>query len=177
VHSRGISIPETQRVLRADATCVKQADIDEHSPQVRLMGDIYRNGKELQIWLGEVKEIRSCGGALGEDGGRHQSHSDHHEVMDSRYLSREKNPTFKNFLISDGHSTAPESLVPSAAKDIDTDVLGISDQLKLVAHKKHFYEMPFFEFTTGMGIDFDPFWCRVMALFVGILTRPWWKRV
>ncbi len=88
-----------------------------------------------------------------------------------------KIPTLKNFLISDGHSTAPESLVPSAAKDMDTDVLGISDQLKLVAHKKHFYEMPFFGCTTGMGIDVDPFWYRVMALFVGTLTRPWWKRV
>lgn len=88
--SRGLSIPGTQRVLWADAICIKQADIDEHSSQVRLMGDIYRNGKELQIWLREIKGIRSCGGALGEDGGRHQSHSDHHEVVDSRYLSRKK---------------------------------------------------------------------------------------
>jgi hypothetical protein len=103
--------------------------------------------KNYRFGFGDVEEIRSCGGALGEDGGRHQSHSDHHEVVDSRYLSRKKIPPFKNFPISDGHSTAPEPLIPAAASDIDTDVLGTSDLLQLVAHSKHFYEMPFFKFT------------------------------
>ena len=36
-----------------DAICINQADIDEKNHQLPLMADIYKNAKEVIIWLGE----------------------------------------------------------------------------------------------------------------------------
>ena len=37
--------------------CINQLDIDERSSQVGMMGDIYRQPLEVQIWFGEVEDM------------------------------------------------------------------------------------------------------------------------
>lgn len=42
------------RLLWADAICINQADDNEKSAQVAMMGDIYRRGKQTVVWLGDA---------------------------------------------------------------------------------------------------------------------------
>lgn len=42
--------------LWADGICINQADIAERNHQVGLMGNIYRNAKNIRIWLGPAAE-------------------------------------------------------------------------------------------------------------------------
>jgi hypothetical protein len=41
------------RILWIDAICINQSDLQERSEQVKMMGDIYRNGIRNLIYLGE----------------------------------------------------------------------------------------------------------------------------
>ena len=42
----------------ADAVCINQNDLDERSSQVSMMGHIYKNAHQCQVWLGTVEEIK-----------------------------------------------------------------------------------------------------------------------
>lgn len=42
-------------LLWADALCINQADLDEKSEQVQLMGEIYKAASEVVVWLGMEK--------------------------------------------------------------------------------------------------------------------------
>jgi hypothetical protein len=42
------------RVLWADAICINQANDDEKSAQVAMMGNIYQSGKQTLVWLGNA---------------------------------------------------------------------------------------------------------------------------
>jgi hypothetical protein len=44
------------RYLWIDAICLNQADSNEKSVQVMLMGNIYRQARKVRIWLGEANE-------------------------------------------------------------------------------------------------------------------------
>jgi hypothetical protein len=43
-----------QHRLWIDAICLNQADNEEKSVQVQLMGEIYSQARKLRIWLGET---------------------------------------------------------------------------------------------------------------------------
>lgn len=43
--------------LWIDAICINQADLDERSQQVRLMGRIYRQASRVLLWIGEGDEL------------------------------------------------------------------------------------------------------------------------
>lgn len=43
-------------VLWADALCINQNDVQERGHQVRMMGSVYTNAKEVFAWLGEEEE-------------------------------------------------------------------------------------------------------------------------
>lgn len=45
--------PRTVRRLWADALCINQKDEQEKNHQVRMMGAIYRDAKEVLVWLGQ----------------------------------------------------------------------------------------------------------------------------
>lgn len=47
---------QEQRYLWIDAICLNQADNDEKSVQVKIMGDIFRYAKKVHIWLGEADD-------------------------------------------------------------------------------------------------------------------------
>ena len=42
------------RLLWVDAICIDQKNIKERDQQVRIMGDIYSQAKQVLIWLGEM---------------------------------------------------------------------------------------------------------------------------
>lgn len=46
---RGLRKTDEPRVLRVDAICIDQKNVDERSSQISMMGDIYREANECQI--------------------------------------------------------------------------------------------------------------------------------
>ncbi|XXH05480.1 hypothetical protein Hte_011910 [Hypoxylon texense] len=44
------------RIIWADAICINQSDLDEKSIQVNMMKDIYRQARQVLVWLGEDQE-------------------------------------------------------------------------------------------------------------------------
>ncbi|KAI0384080.1 HET-domain-containing protein [Hypomontagnella monticulosa] len=53
---RGLRNPDVSRTIWIDAICINQADNEEKTGQVRLMGDIYSKAKQTIIWLGDGKQ-------------------------------------------------------------------------------------------------------------------------
>ena len=49
--------PDVPRVIWADGICINQSDLDERSFQVQIMGDIYRQARGVQIWLGKTEDM------------------------------------------------------------------------------------------------------------------------
>lgn len=53
---RQFRLESKKRRLWIDALCINQADLDERSSQVAIMGDIYRNTEITRIWVGDEDE-------------------------------------------------------------------------------------------------------------------------
>ena len=53
VSLRRLRHPTTSRWLWVDAMCINQADSEEKSRQVSIMGDIYRTAQRVVMWVGE----------------------------------------------------------------------------------------------------------------------------
>lgn len=51
---RQLRLKTRVRLLWADAICINQADDNEKSVQVAIMGEIYRAGKQTVVWLGDA---------------------------------------------------------------------------------------------------------------------------
>lgn len=54
---RHIRRPTESRIVWVDALCINQADHQEKTRQVRLMGDIYRNAQQGILWLGDFETL------------------------------------------------------------------------------------------------------------------------
>ena len=76
---------DVTRVIWADGVCINQADVDERSSPVGMMGDIYKETGELQIWPGEVEEMMPQAG-----------------TSDTEFATDEALIPFKRFLVSRG---------------------------------------------------------------------------
>lgn len=162
--------PEASGVLWADAVCINQADHNERSSQVNIMGDVYRHGSRLHVWIGTVEEIRE---GLGQE--RRDETQD-----DLDLASAERLADFKTVLLSEGITPSGPATLASAALngDMDADVIGAMEILQVFAKDKHVYYLPFFRFTSAdTELEKDEFWYKSMAMLLGILTQPWWKRV
>ncbi|KAI4274429.1 MAG: hypothetical protein LQ337_003939 [Flavoplaca oasis] len=157
-------------VLWADAICINQADLDERSSQVCLMGDIYRHGARLHVWIGTVGEIRE---------GLRQEHID--EQTDTFDLvTPEQFSDFKTFLLSHEHTRSRPAALSSAAlsDDIDADFIGAMEILKIFTEDQHVQHLPFFNsLSADTDLELHKPWYMGLAMLVGILTQPWWKRV
>lgn len=55
---------DRKHFLWVDAICINQEDLRERSEQIKLMGDIYRNAKEVLIWLGDESGDTDSGMAV-----------------------------------------------------------------------------------------------------------------
>ncbi|KAL8835919.1 MAG: hypothetical protein Q9176_006603 [Flavoplaca citrina] len=157
-------------VIWADAICINQADLDERSSQVCLMGDIYRRGARLHVWIGTVEEIRE---------GLRQEHID--TEMDALDLvTPELIFEFNMFLLSHEPPRSRPAVLSSAALsgDVDADVMGAMEILKIFTEDKHVPQLPFFNSLSGdTDLELYKPWYVGLAMLLGILTQPWWKRV
>ncbi|OPB36197.1 hypothetical protein A0O28_0109730 [Trichoderma guizhouense] len=59
-----LRLPDEERVLWIDALCINQADNQEKTQQVRLMGEIYSKAQRVLIWLGNNEAIQGGVGKL-----------------------------------------------------------------------------------------------------------------
>ncbi|PKK50013.1 hypothetical protein CI102_7199 [Trichoderma harzianum] len=59
-----LRLPNEERVLWIDALCINQADNQEKTQQVRLMGEIYSKAQRVLIWLGNNEAIQEGVGKL-----------------------------------------------------------------------------------------------------------------
>ncbi|KAM6478082.1 HET-domain-containing protein [Trichoderma sp. SZMC 28011] len=59
-----LRLPDEERVLWIDALCINQADNQEKTQQVRLMGEIYSKARRVLIWLGNNEAIQEGVGKL-----------------------------------------------------------------------------------------------------------------
>ncbi|KAL7803836.1 heterokaryon incompatibility domain-containing protein [Trichoderma afarasin] len=59
-----LRLPDEERVLWIDALCINQADNQEKTQQVRLMGEIYSKAQRVLIWLGNNEAIQAGVGKL-----------------------------------------------------------------------------------------------------------------
>jgi uncharacterized membrane protein len=55
---QALQYEHTIRVLRADAVCINQVDLEEKGHQVALIGSIYRDAQKVVVWLGCRKVAR-----------------------------------------------------------------------------------------------------------------------
>ena len=151
--------PEACQVLWADAVCINQADTDERASQVTLMGDVYRHGIRLHVWIGTAEEIR-------DDMRRNFPVAAQH---DPNLATLEQLAGLRTLLLDAGIT---------ASSDVDADVMGAMEILKIFAEDEHWCEPPLFKFRSGaMELEVDEFWHISKSMLLGILTQPWWKRV
>ncbi|KAL8893560.1 MAG: hypothetical protein Q9192_005143 [Flavoplaca navasiana] len=157
-------------VIWADAICINQADLDERSSQVCLMGDIYRHGARLHVWVGTVEETRE---------GVHQEHVDGQtDTLDM--VTPDQFSEFKKFLLShESIRSSPVALSSAAlSDDADADVMGALEILQLFTEDKHVQHLPFFKYPSAdTDLEMHKSWYEGLAMLLGILTQPWWKRV
>ncbi|KAK4061994.1 uncharacterized protein Triagg1_10157 [Trichoderma aggressivum f. europaeum] len=59
-----LRLPDEERVLWIDALCINQADNQEKTQQVRLMGEIYSKAHRVLIWLGNHEAVEAGVGKL-----------------------------------------------------------------------------------------------------------------
>ena len=157
--------PEASRVLWADAVCINQTDIDERASQVNLMGEVYRHGIRLHVWIGTAEEIR-------DDIRRNSSKI----ARDPAIL--EQLAEHKTSLVDAGITANPTPLASAESIDADADVRGAIEILQLLSKDEHCYNLPFFKVSSiNMKLEMDEFWYKSTAMLLGVLNRPWWKRV
>lgn len=76
--------PTTERELWVDTLCINQADSEERSQQVLLMGDLYKRAEVVIVWLG--LEVKGAGKLFGQAIGDSEAGSDVGEQARSRPL-------------------------------------------------------------------------------------------
>ncbi|KAL8670567.1 MAG: hypothetical protein Q9168_004905 [Polycauliona sp. 1 TL-2023] len=161
--------PKATGVLWADAVCIDQTNEVERASQVALMGDVYRRSNRLHIWIGTPEEIR-------EDL-RHR----HPVVPELDDNDRAFSATaFSTDALTEEIISSRPTPLQSASLDgeIDADVIGAMEILKLLAEDKHVHQLPCFKVTSiDAKLEKDPHWYRSVAMLLGILTQPWWGRV
>ena len=152
------------RVIWADGICINQGNLNERSSQVGMTGNIYRTGKELQIWLGEAEELASHTG----------SDSIHLELASEKALDN-----LAVFLQSQGLLTNPPVLhSPSVVTESpDSSLLGALEILSLMVADKHMFQMPFYTVTHESKLEFNSWWYRSLSSLIRILSLAWWGRL
>ena len=167
------SDPEASRVLWADAICINQADKDERASQVNLMGDVYRHGIRLHVWIGTAKEIRDHIRRTSSLATQHGSTQHGCNIATPEQLAR-----LRILLLDAGITANPTTLASAESNDADADVTGAIEILQLLSKDEHYYKFPFFRVNSvDMEFELDEFWYKSKSMLLGILTQPWWNRV
>ncbi len=161
---RYLRFTENPRVIWADGICINQGDLNERSSQVGMMGDIYRAGKELQVWLGEAEEV------VNHTGGD----SIHLELASENALN-----DLGVFLQSQGLLTNPPSLHSASVvtESPDSSLLGALEILLLLVADEHMFRMPFYKLTHESKLEFNSWWYQSLSSLTRLLSLAWWRRL
>ena len=158
------------RIIWADGICINQADIDERSFQVTLMGDIYMRARELQIWLGEVKSFVAESSRSGA-------------ALKPNTISREQLNLLKGHHVLEGDAFRKMSLAAAAdtgseySERPDKVVRGALSILDLLVNNNHFHQMPFYEIASDCGITIAETWYQSLTSLSLMLSHALWKRI
>ena len=153
--------PDVPRVIWADGICIDQSDLDERSCQVRMMDDIYRQARGVQIWLGEAKDI--------------VSDTEQSAELDLWILG-DTVKRFAEFLQSEKILSTLPALAPEDAT-LEANIYGAFRIMEMLATGRHFHEMPFYKVSSPEIVEPCPVWFLSMHSLAAILSRPWWTRV
>lgn len=153
--------PDVPRVVWADGICINQLDLGERSSQVRMMDDIYRQARGVQIWLGEAEDI--------------VSDTEQSAELDL-WIPKDTIKRFTEFLQSEQLLSTLPPLAPQDAT-LEASIPGAFRIMELLAAGHHFYQMPFFRVISPEAIEPCPVWFLSMRSLAAILSRPWWTRV
>ncbi|KAL9026238.1 MAG: hypothetical protein Q9196_005063 [Gyalolechia fulgens] len=96
--------PQESRLIWADAICINQQDDDEKTHQVRLMRDIYRRARRVNIWLGP--QSQSGPGELALDLVRHLAAASKEPDPDIRQLMQLGSQVLDSHGVQDRDSNA-----------------------------------------------------------------------
>ena len=154
--------PDVARVIWADGICINQSDLDERSFQVQMMGDIYRQAKGVQIWLGETKDM--------VNDAEHSATPDFWDAEDAV-------KTFTRFLQSEKLLSTIPPLATSEHSALEPNIPGAIKILELLAADLHLYQMPFFKVIDPGAIGSCPVWFVSIRSLAAILSCSWWTRV
>lgn len=157
---------QTSRRMWADAICINQEGLDERSHQVSIMGAVYKECREVQIWLGEENDL-PLEPLSPED------------LWTWQFISKGIRSEFEKFIESHNiKHVAPLNAVRSVyEQDSQLDVPAALQLLRLLAEDKHFYDLPFFEITEFPSFTLCNNWLCARNSLVNIFSRPWWTRM
>lgn len=116
---------KTSRTLWVDALCINQSDIQEKNVQVQLMRNVYENGSQTLVWLGEERNVWRAATAFeiwgfANEYARSHPGGENFNVMEwekCRQLQR-KQPEYRFFGLGYLWSSASEGYVELALSEV-----------------------------------------------------------
>ena len=154
--------PDVPRVIWADGICINQSDLDERSFQVQMMGDIYRQARGVQIWLGETEDMVNDA---------------EHSATPDLWIAEDTVKTFTRYLQSEQLLSTIPPLATTEQSTLEPNIPGAIKILESLAAGLHLYQMPFFKVIDPETIEPCPVWFISMRSLAAILSCPWWTRV
>ena len=148
------------RIIWIDAICINQSDTDERSQQVGIMGDIYSQAREVQIYLGEVEGILPG-----------------ISTQDLTLIKDNDLALLEGFTGRRGSFPKPSPLRTMPSDGERAEVFDAFTILQILAADKHFYEMPLWYVNADYKIEMSHLWYNSLRLLSVMLSRPWWKRL
>ena len=159
---RYLRSPDVPRAIWADGICINQSDLNERSCQVRMMDDIYREARGVQIWLGEAEDI--------------VSDTEQPAELDL-WILEDTVKRFAEFLLSEQLLSTLPAFAPAEDATLGANIHGAFRIMELLSTGRHFYQMPFFKVSSLGVVEPCPVWFLSMRTLAAILSRPWWTRV
>ncbi|KAE9366699.1 HET-domain-containing protein [Stipitochalara longipes BDJ] len=142
-------------IIWVDAVCINQADIEEKTQQVSIMGEIYKTSREVLIWLGDCTKPVALPSIVW-----------HSDDRDSDKLAE----YFQTDLVN------VHGVLRNDCSEM-TDVYAALIFLRLIVDGAHLYDLAFFQRSGEYKLQSITKWEQAMKGLEMILNSPWWNRV
>jgi hypothetical protein len=137
------------RVIWIDALCINQADRDERTHQVMLMGSIYKSCQEVIMWLGD--------GSV--DGDKRSIEEGEDQIL--KFLDSGEVP------LEDANSLNSEH----------SDLFDASGIISMLSSNKHIKDLPCFTNDTGSVYTVAHRFMKGFDVIQRIMSSPYWNRI
>ncbi|KAF2676556.1 HET-domain-containing protein [Lentithecium fluviatile CBS 122367] len=196
---RRLRRPDYPVLVWADALCINQSDPFERTHQVGLMGEIYRNGRETVIWLGEQNPSDDTGdrflneymsvedSACVSKGGPpriawHGNASDQ-RLLDAYLSSCRHSNGIETYLreLVDGDTSndifGAFCLIQSFAQGSSEPALEFLQENERQMWEKHDYPKQWYGLIASDAHVQGSRASRIWAGLDRLMSRPWWTRI